>query len=221
MNPLRAAVIQPTSIHTGTVVFLHGLGDTGHGWSGVGQMFAPRLPGIKFIFPHAPQREVTLNFGMKMPAWYDIYSLDKSEGREDEKGMLETVGQINALIKQEIDSGIPANRIVLGGFSQGGAMTLLTGLTTDYKLAGLICMSGYLPLSYKIDQLRNPENRISILMAVGLEDQVVAKEWGLQSADKIKSMGYDVKLKTYPDLGHSANDQELSDVFQYLSSRLQ
>jgi predicted esterase len=220
-STLRSVVINPSATHTCTVLFLHGLGDSGNGWSDVGKMFSPKLPNVKFIFPHAPQRSVTLNMGMKMPAWYDIFSLDKSDQREDEKGMFETTSQINELIKQEIDSGIPANKIILGGFSQGGAMTLLTGLTTDFKLAGLICMSGYLPLGSKIHQLRHPENKIPIFMAHGTADQVVALKWGEASFEKIRKLGYEATFQTYQGLGHSANDKELGDVLNFIIHRFQ
>lgn len=90
---LRAVTINPTQKHTATVLFLHGLGDQGHGWSQVGQMFAPQLPHVKWIFPHAPNKNVTLNFGQSMPAWYDIYSLDKVNAKEDEPGLLNSVQQ--------------------------------------------------------------------------------------------------------------------------------
>ncbi|KAJ1915344.1 hypothetical protein IWQ60_008469, partial [Tieghemiomyces parasiticus] len=127
--PLTSVVVKALEKHTATVIILHGLGDTGNG--------CPDLP-------------ITLNNGYKMPAWYDIRSLDKLDGFEDEQGMLRTVSSINRLLGEEISEEVPSSRIVLAGFSQGSAMTLLTLLTSERKFAGAAVLSGYLPLSNKI-----------------------------------------------------------------------
>jgi predicted esterase len=156
--PLRSVVINPVKTHTATVLFLHGLGDSGYGWKSVGEMLAPLLPNVKWVFPHAPSIKVTLNFGQTMPAWYDIYSLDKSIKKQDEAGILQSVTSsyfcfdiVEQLIANEINSGIQSERIIVGGFSQGAAISLLTGLLSQFKLGGIICLSGYLPISEKVD----------------------------------------------------------------------
>ncbi|KAJ3312115.1 hypothetical protein HDV04_003369 [Boothiomyces sp. JEL0838] len=221
MASLKAAIVQPTAKHTATVIFLHGLGDTGLGWEPVGRMLAPAFKHVKWIFPHAPHKKVTLNMGMAMPAWYDIYSLDKSTAKEDESGMLATVEEINRLIKTEIDAGISSDKIVLGGFSQGGAMTLLTGLTTNHKLGALVALSGYLPLSSKIESIKASVNdKTPIFMGHGTDDQVVQYEWGKKSMETLKSMGFNVTFRPYSGMGHSACDDELRDLSQFLSSKL-
>ncbi|KAJ3320262.1 hypothetical protein HDV06_005406 [Boothiomyces sp. JEL0866] len=221
MASLKAAIVQPTAKHTATVIFLHGLGDTGLGWEPVGRMLAPAFKHVKWIFPHAPHKKVTLNMGMAMPAWYDIYFLDKSTSREDEPGMMATVEQINTLIKSEIDAGISSEKIVLGGFSQGAVMTLLAGLTTNHKLGGLVALSGYLPLSTKIESIKSSVNdQTPIFMGHGTDDQVVQFEWGKKSLDKLKSMGFNVTFRPYDGMGHSACDAELGDLSQFLSAKL-
>ncbi|KAI8901616.1 acyl-protein thioesterase-like protein 1,2 [Globomyces pollinis-pini] len=222
MTPtLRSLVVNSKAKHTATVIFLHGLGDTGSGWEGIGHMLSPALPFTKFIFPNAPVKPVTLNFGAQMPAWYDIISLDRENAKEDEPGMLHTVEQINGLIKAEIDAGIPSDRIILGGFSQGGAMTLLTGLTTTHKLAGLVCLSGYLPLAAKMDTLQKTTNKATpIFMGHGTADQVVNYQWARLSEERLKSLGYNVDFKSYAGMEHSANDTEFKDLLEFLSAQL-
>ncbi|KAJ3409901.1 hypothetical protein HDU80_007916 [Chytriomyces hyalinus] len=122
---LQSIVVQATKPHTATVIFLHGLGDSGHGWSQLGETLSPMFPHVKFIFPNAPSIPITLNGGYRMPGWYDIMSLDPKTRKEDESGMLQTVEIINKLLTEEISGGIKSKRIVLGGFSQGGTTTKL------------------------------------------------------------------------------------------------
>jgi predicted esterase len=154
---LSFLTVKPATQHTATVIFLHGLGDSGHGWEPVAKMLAknPKLSHIKWILPNAPKQPVTLNYGMSMPSWFDIRSLDKDltadDGGEDADGMLSSAMKVNALVTTQVDDeNIPANRIVVGGFSQGAALSLLTGLTSERRLAGLVCLSGWLPLSGKM-----------------------------------------------------------------------
>ncbi|KAI8928320.1 Phospholipase/carboxylesterase/thioesterase [Entophlyctis helioformis] len=222
MSLLKCAVVPPSAAHTATVVFLHGLGDSGYGWHPVGEMFAPRFPHIKWLFPHAPNVPVTLNGGMRMPAWYDIKSLNAGAGGEDEAGMLATVEQVNALIKSEIDNGIPASRIILGGFSQGSAMSLLTCLLSEKKLAGIVALSGYLPLNNKIAGLKTSANDDTpILMGHGSADSVVNFEWGKASAEFLKyRLKAKVDFKTYYGMEHSTSPKELEDVATFIGSAL-
>lgn len=209
--------------HTATVIFVHGLGDTGKGWASAVENWRrrQRLDEVKFILPHAPSIPITCNWGMKMPGWYDIVSLipptvhspaadtlqqridgnaESLRQNEDEAGILLSQAYFHDLIQKEIDSGIPADRIVLGGFSQGGAMSIFAGLTAKVKLAGIVAMSSYLLLSLKFaDLLPKPEfNKATpLFMAHGDSDQVVNTALGKKSFDLLKSMGYNATLKIY------------------------
>ncbi len=214
-----------TARHTATVIFVHGLGDTGHGWAGAVENWRrrQRLDEVKFILPHAPNIPITCNGGYKMPGWYDIVSLELSmpcvggwltvtaqhtidgnaeslRKNEDEAGILLSQAYFHDLIQKEIDSGIPSDRIVLGGFSQGGAMSLFAGLTAKVKLAGIVALSSYLLLSLKFAELLpKPEfnKETPILMAHGDRDRVVNTELGKKSFDVLKGMGYNATLKIY------------------------
>jgi predicted esterase len=154
LKMLPVITVPSVAKHTATVIFLHGLGDSGAGWSDVGKMFNRTHPHIKWIFPHAPAIKITVNGGMKMPGWYDIVSLDRIEAKQDKLGLSNSRDQINELLEHEISLGIPSSKIVLGGFSQGAAMSLLTGLSCQWKLGGIVALSGYLPLGDEIDTHR-------------------------------------------------------------------
>ncbi|KAL2915879.1 hypothetical protein HK105_204580 [Polyrhizophydium stewartii] len=218
---LKSVIVNPKAQHTATVFFLHGLGDTGFGWQPVGEMLSPKLPHVKWVFPHAPQRPVTLNGGMMMPAWYDIKEL-LAGVNEDEAGLLDTAKKVHEMIRAEIDSGIPADRIILGGFSQGAASTIVAGLTSDVKLAGLVVLSGYAPLSHKIGQLKkNVNDATPIFAAHGMLDQVVKYEWGQMSAGALKHrFNLNLEFKTYHDMGHSTDPQELVDLAEFIKKTL-
>ncbi|KAI8825327.1 Phospholipase/carboxylesterase/thioesterase [Chytriomyces cf. hyalinus JEL632] len=215
---LQSIVVQATKPHTATFIFLHGLGDSGHGWSQLGEMLSPMFPHVKFVFPNAPSIPITLNGGYRMPGWYDIMSLDPKTRKEDESGMLQTVEIINKLLAEEISGGIKSKRIVLGGFSQGSAMSLLTSIKTDIKLGGIVGFSGYLPLADKVTESATSANQWTpYFMGHGDVDEVVAFEWGRMSADKLKeSMGRQVTFKTYKGMGHSYCNQEVSDLAKFL-----
>ncbi len=219
---LPSIVIQPTVAHSATVIFLHGLGDSGHGWAPVMRMLSRSLPFIKFILPHAPQVSVTLNSGMRMPAWYDIFSLDEKDEREDEAGLMQSKKVIEELIEYELKNGIGEDRIVLGGFSQGGAMSLLTGLTITHKLGGIISLSGYLPLHRSFNSLMNPSTKsLPIFMGHGTADYVVQYRWGKDSHGWLKEAGCtNTTFKSYENLDHSCNDLEIHDVKEFLQACL-
>ncbi|CAO3674154.1 unnamed protein product [Rhizopus stolonifer] len=151
-------------------------------------------------------------------AWFDIAGLDRASIKaEDEKGMLSSITSVNRIIRKEVDDGIPANRIVIGGFSQGCVLSLLTGLTSEYKLAAIVGCSGWLGLSDKIASMASDANRETpILMCHGDSDPVVKPEYGKESADKLKSLNYPLTFKTYPGLTHSASPQEIADIAEFL-----
>ncbi|KAI2610477.1 Phospholipase/carboxylesterase [Hypoxylon sp. NC1633] len=215
--------------HTATVIFAHGLGDTGHGWSSAVENWRRRqkLDEVKFILPHAPQIPVTAAEGMSMPGWYDIFALtgkvDDIKKDQDERGILQSRDYFNGLIQAEIDSGVPASRIILGGFSQGGAISLFTGLTAKVKLAGIVALSCYLPLDAKFaDFLKENDNnhQTPILMCHGDEDNVVPTRFGKASYDLLKSKDFDVTMKLYSGMAHSACLEELDEVEDFLRARL-
>ncbi|XP_057664635.1 acyl-protein thioesterase 2 [Diorhabda carinulata] len=206
-------IIAATTKHTGTLIFLHGLGDTGQGWASA--MAAIKPPHVKVICPTAPTIQVTLNAGFRMPSWFDLKTLDDS-GPEDEPGIKKATEQIHALIENEISAGINANRIVIGGFSQGGALALYSGLTYPKKLAGIVGLSCWLPLNKSFPAMKKTEDTLPILQCHGDCDPVVPYKWGQMTASVLKSMLRDVEFKTFRGLSHSSSDEELNDIKQFI-----
>ncbi|KAI1116586.1 phospholipase/Carboxylesterase [Nemania sp. NC0429] len=225
----RPLFFSASTKHTATVIFLHGLGDTGFGWAPAveGWIRRGRLDQVKWVLPHAPRIPVTAAEGMPMPGWFDIAALnggiDDIRSRQDEPGLLRTRDYVNSLIQAEIDAGIPANRIVVGGFSQGGAMALLSGLTAKVKLAGIVGLSCWLPLDSKFPSLvqeSDLNHETPIYMAHGGADPVVPTPLGQLSYEALKAQNFPVTLKLFPGMAHSASEQELQEVETFLLSRL-
>jgi phospholipase/carboxylesterase len=197
------------------VIWLHGLGADGHD-------FEPIVPELKFggyptrfVFPHAPIRPVTVNGGIAMPAWYDIYSLE-STSREDERGIHAMAQAIEAFIRRESERGIAFKRIVLAGFSQGGAMALHVGLRYPQRLAGIMGLSTYLPLYARLEAERSPANaNTPIFMAHGNHDPVLDLSCGVRSRDYLSSLGYAVEWREYP-MPHAVCPQEIDDIRHWL-----
>ncbi|KAF4304083.1 hypothetical protein SLS57_012147 [Botryosphaeria dothidea] len=219
-------VVPALKRHTATVIVAHGLGDSGAGWMFLAENWRRRnkFDEVSFIFPSAPSIPITINMGMRMPGWYDILSLsDINQRSEDETGIKRSMEYFHGLIKQEMDKGIPSNRIVIGGFSQGGAMSLLSGLTSPNKLGGIFGLSCYLLLQNKIREMvpeENPNKDTPIFMAHGDIDPVVRYEWGQRTASKLKEWGWKIDFKTYQGLPHSADPEEIDDLEAYLKERL-
>ncbi|KAG5939058.1 hypothetical protein E4U60_001034 [Claviceps pazoutovae] len=210
--------------HTATVIFVHGLGDTGHGWADAVQLWRkkPRLNEIKFILPHAPQIPITMNFGMSMPGWFDIKTLQKGED-EDVAGVMQTRQYLHDLIQQEISAGIPSERIVLGGFSQGGAMSILSGLTAPFKMGGIVGLSSWLLLHQTFKQHvpeGNANQATPVFMGHGDKDPLVLYDLAKDSEKALKDMGYSVTFKTYRGMQHSAYMEELVDVQAFIEDKL-
>ncbi len=203
-----------------SVIVLHGLGADGSDFVPVAEALDLSAVGaVRFVFPHAPVRPVTINGGYRMRAWYDILGTDLQR-REDDAGLRESADAIAALIDRERERGIAANRIVLAGFSQGCAMTLMTGLRYPERLAGLAGMSGYLPLAATTAAERSEANRdVPIFLAHGREDEIVAPARGLASRDALVALGHDVEWHDYP-MGHSVCPQEIADLSRWLVERL-
>jgi phospholipase/carboxylesterase len=202
------------------VIWMHGLGDSGEGWAPiVNELDLAGMPGIRFVFPHANMMPVTLNGGYVMRSWYDIVHTDLGR-QEDEKGLRESQVLVEALIAREKARGIPANRIVLGGFSQGCAMTLQAGLRHPEKLAGLMCLSGYVPLADKVAGERSAANQDTpIFMVHGTMDPVIPISRAIASRDLLVKLGYQVEWHDYP-MQHSACAEEVQHISAWLKKVL-
>jgi phospholipase/carboxylesterase len=198
------------------VIWLHGLGADGHDFEPVvPQLVRPGERAWRFVFPHAAARAVTINGGMRMPAWYDIIGFDR-RAKEDEAGFRGTDADVRELIAREVARGIPPGRIVLGGFSQGGAVSLYTGLRYPERLAGVMALSTYLPLSERLAAERAPANSgATVFMAHGLGDAVLPLAMGLESRDFLAALGYPVEWHQYP-MAHSVCVEELADIRRFL-----
>ncbi|KFH42142.1 Acyl-protein thioesterase-like protein [Hapsidospora chrysogenum ATCC 11550] len=231
----RAAplVLPAAGRHTATVIFIHGLGDSGAGWADAVEHIKrrrQRLDEVKFILPHAPLIPITMNGGFRMPGWFDIKSLGPSieslsSGNldEDGPGILQTQAYVHSLIQNEITAGISSERIILGGFSQGGAISIFSGLTAPVKIGGIVGLSSWLLLhqSFRDHVPAQDLNKATpILMGHGDQDPLVRHPLAKSSEAALKGMGYDVTFKTYRGMEHSACLEELDDVEEFLSSRL-
>lgn len=214
---MTSAALETIQIETGpnptaSVIWLHGLGASGDDFVPiVRELDLAGMQDIRFVFPHAPTMPVTINNGYVMRAWYDIIGADLSR-REDEKGLRASQAMVEQLIAQEKARGIPAERIVLAGFSQGCAMTIQTGLRHPEKLAGLLCLSGYVPLHTTIAEERHSSNQATpIFMAHGRGDQVIPIIRAEQSRDLLRSLGYEVEWHEYM-MPHSVCQEEVDDI---------
>ncbi|XP_035615529.1 acyl-protein thioesterase 1 [Oncorhynchus keta] len=215
------AILPAARKATAAVIFLHGLGDTGHGWA---EAFAGiRTPHVKYICPHAPIKPVTLNMGMSMPSWFDIIGL-QTDAEEDEAGIKQASENIKALIDQEVKNGIPSHRIVLGGFSQGGALSLYTALTTQQKLGGVVALSCWLPLRNSFPQAsrNSANNEMHVLQCHGEADPLVPVMFGCLTVEKLKILcnPSNIIFKTYPRMPHSACPEEMMDIKQFIEKQL-
>ena len=196
-----------------SIIWLHGLGADGHDFEPI----VPELPmpaGLRarFVFPHAPVQAVTINYGHVMPAWYDVYG----DGRQDADGIRASQGRIEALIARERERGVVTRRIVLAGFSQGGAIALQTGLRHPERLAGILALSTYLPLAETVAAEAHPTNReVPIFMAHGAEDPVIPLQRAAISRDQLRKLGYQVEWHEYP-MPHAVCPEEIADVGAWL-----
>jgi len=232
LHDLKFLTLPAGSKHTATVFIMHGLGDSGNGWMPVARMLAqePSLKHIKWILPHAPRQPCTMNFGMVMPSWYDIYTLAEKEyenRKEDEEGLLKSRDSIRQLINKEIEAGIPSERIIVGGFSQGAVMSLMLGLTSEIKFAGMAILSGYIPLPKTIKQLAGPHaNSLPVFWGHGSVDPlipmtvarkslaVLEQEFGLKQVTAPATGG--VQFHLYEGMPHSADPEEIQHLGEWL-----
>ncbi|KAM9501505.1 acyl-protein thioesterase 1 [Clarias gariepinus] len=220
MSAPLPAIVPAARKATAAVIFLHGLGDTGHGWAEA--MAGIKTTYVKYICPHAPVTPVTLNMNMAMPSWFDIIGLGP-DAEEDETGIKKASESIKALIDQEVKNGIPSHRIVLGGFSQGGALSLYTALKTHQKLAGVVALSCWLPLRNSFSKSVIGTNKdISVLQCHGEADPLVPLIFGRLTVEKLKTMlkPNSITFKTYPGMAHSACPEEMMDIKQFIEKQL-
>ena len=219
-EPLETIEIETAPNPRASVIWMHGLGADGNDFVPlVKELDLRGCPGIRFIFPSAGTMPVTINNGYVMRAWYDILVSDLVR-REDESGLRASQAQIEALVAREKARGIPADRIILAGFSQGCAMALQTGLRHPEKLAGLMCLSGYLPLADKTAAERTPASLDTpIFMAHGTADPVVQIGRAQQSRDLLTGLGYKIEWHEYP-MQHSLCQEEIDDIGAWLKKVL-
>jgi len=214
IDQLETLEIETGANPTWSVVWLHGLGADGHDFESIVPEFD--LPeAVRFVFPHAPIRPVTINGGYPMRAWYDIFSLERG-GLEDEAGIRVSAAQVGNLVQSEVDRGISISRLVLAGFSQGGAIALHVGLRYSQSIAGIIALSTYLPLAETLAMEKSSDTkRLSIFMGHGTEDATIPEFYGAQSRDQLQSESYKVDWHTYP-MGHSVCEEEILHINGWL-----
>jgi phospholipase/carboxylesterase len=215
-----AVVLAPATPASASVIWLHGLGADGHDFVPiVPELRLPPSPGIRFVFPHAPVRPVTLNMGMRMRAWFDIKTLT-AEGRADEAGLAASVARLGELIAAEGKLGIATPRIVVAGFSQGAAVALHAALRQPAALAGVLALSCYLPLQAVLaGELADANRQTPILMCHGQYDPVLPLALGLAACNWLRAAGYRVEWKEYP-MQHQVCGPEIQDIAAWLRARL-
>ncbi len=202
------------------IIWLHGLGADGHDFEPiVPELVESHWPAIRFVFPHAPIRPVTINGGMRMRAWYDILGLEIAQ-RQDERGVRESIAAVDRLIAREVARGIPSERVFLAGFSQGGAIALAAGLRHPARLGGIIALSTYLPIAERSEAEASAANAgVPIFMAHGNLDPVVGHALGLMSAEFLRRLGHPVDWHSYA-MPHAVCPEEIADLARWLDVRL-
>ena len=256
MTTPRAIVIPALKKHTATLICVHGLGDRGAGWTFLAENWRRRgkFEDVAFVFPSAPSIPITVvsrhvcvpsidhraatrhqilmltfiqNMGMEMPGWYDIKNFDTLNRSDDEPGILRSRGYLHSLINQQVADGIPPSRIILGGFSQGGAMAIFSGPTFRERLAGVFGLSCYQLLPEKFDSLMaetGTEDKIrskpNIFMGHGMDDPLVKVDWGEKTAEGLKEKGFEVEWHTYPNTPHAVDPKEIDALEAWVTKRL-
>jgi len=224
MLPRMADLLPTAEVETGrpvraAVIWLHGLGADGHDFEPIVPYLGTDDLGVRFVFPHAPRRAVTINMGLIMPAWYDIRGLEAGSG-VDEKGIRASAAQVEALIGREKGRGLPAARIILAGFSQGGVIALHAALRHAEGLAGVMALSTYLPEVAALDAELNAANAaLPVFQAHGVDDPMIPVERGEQARDRLAALGHPVEFRTYP-MQHEVCPDEIEDIAAWLRQRL-
>ena len=213
---LRCVEIEPTAQATASVIWLHGLGASGHDFEPiVPELQLPADLAVRFIFPHAPQIPVTVNGGMVMPAWYDILAMD-IDRKVDEAGVLASADAVDALIEREIARGIPSERIIIAGFSQGGAVAYQAALRHPQPLAGLLTLSTYMAMPVTPS---NANASLPVMICHGSMDPMVPEQLGQRAAATLTELGYTPQYKSYP-MEHMVCLEQIRDIGKWLTERL-
>jgi len=214
-------VLEPATTADAAVIWLHGLGADGYDFVPiVDELRLPPSMAVRFIFPHARPRPVTINNGFVMRAWYDITGLG-SDRKEDDAGIRESAGVVNGYIEQQNTRGVATERIVIAGFSQGGAIALQASLRYPQRLGGVMALSTYLPLRDSVAAEATPANKdVPILMCHGLRDPMIAAAIGKASRDQLVSLGYTVEWQSYP-MEHQVCMEEVHAISRWLQARLE
>lgn len=212
--------VKPAAQADAAVVWLHGLGDSGDGFAPiVPELRLPKNSGIRFLFPHAPVRPITINGGMQMRGWYDIKTWDLND-RADETGVRESATAVTALLDKLIEQGIPANRILLAGFSQGGVIALHLLPRLPYKLAGVVALSTYMAVPGKLKEEMTAANKsTAVLVNHGTHDEVVPYSAGQAAFNALKFAGFNVNWAEYR-MGHSVCPQQIADISRFIQQQL-
>jgi len=217
----ESVVLEPAATADAAVIWLHGLGADGYDFVPiVDELRLPPTLAVRFVFPHARPRPVTINNGFVMRAWYDITGLG-ADRKEDDAGIRESAGLVNSYIEQQNARGVATDRIVLAGFSQGGAIALQASLRYPKRLGGVMALSTYLPLQGSVAAEASPANKaVPILMCHGLRDPMIAAAIGKASRDQLVSLGYTVEWQSYP-MEHQVCMEEVLDISRWLQARLE
>ena len=219
MSPLETLELDPKQTATAVVIWMHGLGaDASDFYSVVPELGLPDTLAVRFVFPNAPKIPVTINMGMIMRAWYDVTGFERRD--QDEPRIRQSATWIDEVVADEVARGVPHERIVLAGFSQGGAMALFAGVRSTAPLAGLICLSGYLPLHEELESVaREGRSLPPVFQAHGTDDPVVPYTTGVRSRDLLTGAGVDVDWREYP-MGHQVCLEEMRDIGAWLAGIL-
>lgn len=218
MANLKIHEIETKATPAASVIWLHGLGSNGYDFEPIiPELKLPSHLGIRFIFPHAPTKVITINGGLHMPAWYDIFAYDL-EHKVDAKELIASANDIGEIIQREIDRGIPSERIIIAGFSQGGAVAYHLALSYPYQLGGLIALSSYLATKDKINYHAINQS-MPIFIGHGIDDNIVYEALGAKAKKYLVEKKYKVNYKTYP-MGHSVSMEEVKDISRWLQIRL-
>ncbi|ORY89695.1 Phospholipase/carboxylesterase/thioesterase [Leucosporidium creatinivorum] len=215
-------IVPSKAPHSATAIFHHGFGDFASSWESALSNLGPRLEHVKWVIPQAPLRSLKLQGGAPGTAWFDILRSNHAErtqdGTEDEAGMAESLADLSALIRAEREAGIPSERIVLGGFSQGAALAMLAGLTGEDRVGGVASLSGYLPLQWKVLVMKQSwANDVPFFVGHGTVDPVISFSTGKGAADKLRESGVkQVEFHSYEGMQHSSCDQEMRDLAAWL-----
>lgn len=210
------------------IIFVHGLGDSGSGWSWFPQLakqsnIVKNCDSINYVFPNAPLMPITANGGYVMPGWFDIYEFGNPEAKQDVDGFHKSCETLKNLIKEQVDNhDIPAEKIIIGGFSQGAAVSLATVALLDFKVGGVVALSGFSPIKESLPQIMNKANlETPIFQGHGTADPIINFDYGKQTSELYQKLGFkNAKFHTYPGVAHSASEEELADAMKFIDDVL-